>query len=399
MAQLNYQRFIRLHEEKGAARAKEEVADLFRAKQIRPQEIDLGRLFAECFGYRTFCECRRHPGEQGYGVSDVMRQALTEAAGATTTAAFLNIGGQFMYQTVLDGYQSEELVFSPLIPEAQASTLDGEKIPGITEVGDEAAFRDEGDPYALAGVGENWIFTPTIRDQGMILPATWEAFFNDKTGQLAERLNGAGKWMGVRREKAAIDCVVDENVTTHRYNWRGNVIASYNDNTGTHTWDNLAASNALVDWTDVDAAEQVLNAITDPFTGEPILIEPKHLIVTKQLEQTARRVLSATEIRVATPGYATSGNPTQTNQANPYLNKYEVKTSRLLASRMATDTSWFLIDAGKYAKCMIAEKFGVQQAPPNSHDEFTRRIVTQVRVNERFAYVVVEPRVGVKNTA
>jgi hypothetical protein len=329
-----------------------------------------------------------------------MNSALQEAEGAVSTSAFLNIQGQFMYQNVLDAYMAEEGVFTALIPEAQASTLDGEKIPGITEMGDELGVRKEGDPYPLAGVGEDWIFTPPIHDRGVIVPVTWEALFNDKTGLVAQRCQDVGKWAKIRREKMAIDCCVDENTTAHRYNWRGTVIASYGDNSGSHTWDNLAASNGLGggDWSKIDAAEQVFNGMTDPYTGEPILINPRHLTVTKQLEQVARRILSATEIRVATPGYATTNAPTQTNMPNPYANKYDLVTSRLLAARLATDTDWFLSDWSKYAKCMVAERMNVLPAPTNNHDEFHRRIVQQYRVNERVAYVVVQPRASVKST-
>lgn len=392
---MNYGKLIQLFKAKGAAAGKLALREAFEARSIQPTDIDMGRLFTECFGWHNFLTCR-----SGQTLAcDVMSRALTEADGAVSTSAFLNISGQFMFTTVLDAYMAEEAVFRKLIPEAQASTLDGEKIPGITEIGDETGVRKETESYPLAGVGEDWINTPSIQDRGMIVPVTWEAIFNDKTGLVAQRAGDVGKWMGVRREKAAIDCCVDENVTTHRYNWRNTVIASYDDNTGTHTWDNLVASNAIVDWTDIDNVEQTFNAITDPYTGEPILVDPKHLTVTKQNEQVARRILSATEIRVATPGYATSGNPTQTNMNNPYLNKYELVTSRLLAARLATDTSWFLADWSKYAKCMMAEKMNVVPAPPNNHDEFHRRIVQQYRVNERFAYVVVQPRVACKSTA
>lgn len=391
----NYQRLVQLHEGRSLIEARDDLREAFRSKALRPQDIDLGRLFEQCFGMSAFRDCRA-----GHRLaSEVMKQALTEAEGAVSTSSFLNISGQFVYQTVLDGYENEEFVFKDLIPEAQASTLDGEKIPGITEIGDEIAVRNEADPYALAGVGEDWIFTPSIPDRGMIVPITWEAIFNDKTGQLSERCGKVGYWAGVRREKAAIDCVIDENVTSHRYNWRGTVIATYNDNTGTHTWDNLVASNALVDWTDLDNVEQAFNAMTDPYTGEPVMIAAKHLVVTKQLEQTAYHILNSTMIRRATPGYATSANPNLNELANPYQKKYELKTSRLLAARLATDTSWFLGDYGKFAKCMMAEKLNVVQAPPNSDDEFKRRIVTQHRVNERFAYVTVQPRASVKSTA
>jgi hypothetical protein len=372
-----------------------ELKDAFAKKHLRPTDFDLGSLFEACFGWHNYRRCQK----KELLVNDLMRESLLEAAGAVSTAAFQNISGQIVYSAVMEKYQAEEWVFTPLIPEVPTQFLDGEKIAGITEIGDEIAVRNESDPYAIAGVGEDWIFTPPLRDRGVIIPVTWEAIFADRTGVLLERCGDVGHWGGQNREKRAIQCFVDEVVTAHRYNWRGTVIASYGDNSGTHTWDNLAASNALVDWTDIDAAEQVFNGLVDPYTGEPIMVDPKHIVVTKQNEQTARRIVSATEIRVATPGYATSANPTLTNMANPYLNKYTVVTSRLLAAQMTTDTDWFLADVTKVAKYMQAEKPQVVQAQANNEMEFHRRIVNQFRFNERGAYVVVNPRFSVKSTA
>lgn len=335
--------------------------------------------------------------------NDVFARAgagLTESGpGAVGTSAFLNVSGQFVFTNVMDAYEAEPAVFTQLIPEATASTLDGEKIPGLTEIGDEVAERDEHEPYKIAGFGEDWVFTPQIKDRGLIVPLTWEAIFNDKTGLVETRASDVGKWFKQHREKHAIDCVVDENRTSHRYNWRGTVIASYGDNSGSHTWDNLAASNGLLDWTDLDAAEQLFNGLTDPYTGEPIMIEPKHLVFCKELEPTANYILNATMLYRNIGGYPTSGNLASYEYQNPWRNKYQPVTSRLLAARMATDTSWFLGDISAYAKCMMAEKMNVISAPPNSHEEFHRRIVQQHRVNERFAYTVVQPRAVVKSTA
>lgn len=367
-------------------------------KSLRPHEFDFGKLFVECFGWHDFVQCRE--GKQL--ANDVMSRRLSEADGAVSTAAFQNISGQIVYSAILDKYQAEEFVFTKLIPEEPVTngTLEGEKIAGLTEIGDEVAVRNEAQAYALAGVSENWIYAPAVKDRGLIVPVTWEAVFADRTGRLLEYCGDVGKWAGVNREKRAIDCVIDENTTTHRYNWRtAGAIATYGDNSGTHTWDNLAASNGLVDWTDVNEAEQVFNALVDPFTGEPIVAEGKHLIVTKQNEKTAMRIRNATEIRVATPGYATTGNPTQTLVANPYVNQFEVVSSRLLAARLATDTDWFYGDVSKYARYRVAEPMQVVTAPTGNMDEFHRRVVQQYRVNERGAYYVREPRAMVKSTA
>lgn len=380
------------HYQKDPAAAEAGLRAAINEGQIKSREFDFGKLFSECFGHENYQACKSN-GESPQGVMQRFKEE-----GAVTTAAFTNISGQIIYSATLDRYKSEDFVFAKMIPEVKATILDGEKIAGITEIGDVSAIRKEGDPYQLAGVGEDWIFTPAVPDRGRIVALTWEAIFNDRTGQLLEVAGDVGYWIGYGEEVLAIDCIVDENTTAHRYNWRGTVIASYNDNTGTHTWDNKSASNTLTDWTSLNTAEQVFNGLTNPYTGTPIMIEPKHLVVTKQNEQTARRIVSATEIRVITPGYATSGAPTQTNMANPYNNKYTVVTSRLLAARTVTDTDWFLGDITQLAKRMVAEPMQVVQAPTNSKDDFERRIVSQYRANKRYAHAVVQPRAVVKAT-
>ncbi len=380
------------------AKAAVGLRESFKSKEVRPSDFDLGRLFEECFGWAEFAQCRR---DKSHLATEVMAKRMLEAEGAVSTSAFQNISGQIVYSAVLEKYEGEEFAFTKLIPEIPVTngTLEGEKIAGVTQMGDEATIRKEADPYTLAGVGEDWIFAPATPDRGMIVPVTWEAVFADRTGQLLERCGDVGYWMGYNVEVRAIDCVIDENTTAHRYNWRGTVIATYGDNSGTHTWDNSESSNALVDWTDINTAEQLLNAMTDPYTGAPFMTDPKHLVVYKGLEQTARRVISATEIRVASPGYATSGNPTQTIASNPFANKYQIVTSRLLAQRLATDTDWFIGDIGKAFKRRVAEPLTVVQAPTNNMDEFNRRIVQQYRVNERSAFFTMQPRLMVKSSA
>lgn len=365
------------------------------AKDIRPDQFEFGQLFEAFFGRDEFVACKK----EMQLANQVFTRHLSETTGAVNTSSFLNITGQIVYSALLEKYQVEDFRFTKLIPTVQTQFLEGEKIAGIPNLADENTVRNEGDPYKLAGMGEDFIFTPPLKDRGQIIPLTWEAVFSDRTGSVLQTAGEIGTTLGQNKEKRAIDCVIDENTTAHRYNWRGTVIASYGNNSGSHTWDNLEASNALLDWTDVDAADQLFNGMTDPYTGEPLMIEAKHLIVTKQLEKVAMRIRNATEVRVATPGFATTGNPNVALQSNPYASAFDVVSTRLLASRLATDTTWFYGDVTKYAKYMQAEPLTVLQAPPNNEDEFNRRIVAKYRTNERGAYVVVNPRYLVTCTA
>jgi hypothetical protein len=399
-----YTNLIELHRQKGreALGPAGVVRRLFESGQVKPKEIDLTKLWCECFGYQSYYDCK-HGLREG---AEVVREAeLAEAGqGAVTSAAFTNISGQFVYQTTLDAYRMEEGIFTKLVPERDASSLDGEKIAGVTEIGNRIARRSETMPYAQAGVGENWVFTPPIVDQGVIISLSWESLFNEKTGQLAERARDVGKWGAFNREIEAIDAFLDDTsvsgTTAHRYNWRNaGQIQTFGDNSGTHSWDNLVASNALVDQNNLNAAEQQINLLVDPFTGAPIMFDFPQIVVSKALEPTAYNVLNTETITRVTPGYATSGNPQTGNVANQWRGRYQPVSSRLLSSRMALSTNWYLANIAVMLRCMVAERPNVVQAPDNTDASFRRRIVNEWRYNDRLQYVVVEPRAALKNTA
>lgn len=366
----------------------EDFGAALRAKEIKPSEFSIRRLFEEFVeGGREIADSW-NPRQTG-GVN------LLEAGSAVDTSAFSNITGQIVYSEILQKMEMEEMVFSGMIP-TTPTQFNGEKIAGIGRIGDEAEIVGEAQVYPTVGVNEDWIETPQTTKRGMIVPVTKEAIFFDRTGILLERCREVGEWIAVNKEKRAIDCVIDENSTVHRYKWKGTSYATYQSST---PWDNVTASNALVDWTDIDAAEQTLNGILDPHTGEPVVVNATDLVVVKALEPLANYIMNATEINRNIGGYATSGNLTREVGGNPYRNKYRVVTSRLLASRLATDTHWFLGNIAKQARYMENWPLTVVQAPSNSEAEFQQDIVQRFKASERGAYATIEPRVTTQCTA
>ncbi len=365
----------------------EDIGRALQAKELRPEDFSIRKLFEEFVdGGREIAESWNP--RQGGGVN------ILEAADAVDTSSFSNITGQILYSAVLEKYMMPEFVFSRLIP-TQPTSFSGERLVGMGQIGDEAEIVAEGAQYPFVGFGEDYVDTPQTTKRGMICPVTKEAVFFDLTGQILDRAREVGLWLGVNKEKRAIDCVIDENTTAHRYKWRGTVYATYQTTT---PWDNVTASNALVDWTDLDNDRQTANGLIDPNTGEPIMIGPtQQLIVTDQLLWSAQRIANATEITVTVPGYATSGNPTGYTTKNP-VQGLQVVSSVLLASRLATDTDWFTGDVGGYAKYMENWPITVVQAPPNSQEDFHRDIVAQFKASERGAFAVVQPRKMRKST-
>lgn len=369
------------------------LCEALRTKKVKPEEFSIREL-VESFvpNGRELVESwnPRHGGAGSVSIATV----IMEAAGAVGVAQFSNITGQIIYSAVMEGFTDEAFVFTPLITNVP-TRFSGERIPGIGEIGDKAEVIDEGQPFPIVGMNEDWIDTPATYKRGFGIAATKEAVFFDRTNLILERGNRVGYFLGLNKEKRLIDAFVDENVTAHRYKWKGTSYGTYQAST---PWANAVTSNALVDWTDIDAVEQKLAAILDPNTGEPVLVMPKHLVVGRQLLYTAKRIISATEIEVVTPGYATSGNPTRTRTGNPIQN-YQIVSSQLLSARTATDTDWYVGDIGKAVKYMENWPLTTVPMPPNSTAEYERDIVWGAKATERGAAAVVEPRVTAKSSA
>lgn len=379
-----------------------ELREGFESGEIKPQDFSIRALF-EYFienadgtpcGYEIVCDW--NPSQGG---STINLARLLES-NAVDDGAFSNITGQIVYSRVLEMYQAEAFVFQSMIPTVN-TPYSGEKIAGIGGLNDLAQVIQPGGEYPRVGLNEDWIRTPETLKRGSILELYKETVYFDRTGQILQQAGKLGDTLGINREKRAIDCVIDENTTAHRYNRKDlGAMATYGNSSGTHDFDNLEASNALVDWTDVDNADQLLFSIVDPNTGEPITLSmaPK-LICARQLQMTALRIRNATEITVVTPGYATSANPIETRGANPVSGKFEVVTSAQLAARLGTDTSWFYGDPSKAFAYMENWPLATIQAPPNSQEEFTRDVAYAWKASERGSYVTVDPRYMVKCTA
>lgn len=368
----------------------------FETKAISLDNVSIRSLFEDFLpGGRELVASWNPMQGEGAGYS---LDLLLEEAGAVTSDQFSNITGQIVYNRILQGFMAEEYVFSKIIPNVPTQ-FNGEKIAGISRIADEAQIIEEGRPYPLVGVSEDYIQTPVTKKRGMIVPLTKEAVFFDRTGLLVSRCSEVGEFLGLNKEKRLIDAVIDQNTTTHEYNWKGTTYATYQSST---PWINITTTNGLTDWTNVDSAEQTLSKITDPWTGEPIMIQPKDIIVQRGKLYTARRIVTATEIEVVTPGFATTANPTKTMTPNP-IQGYRIISSQLLYARMnlasETATDWFLGDVARAVNYMENFPLTVVQAPANNLEEFNRDIVMMWKSSERGATVVVEPRVLHKSTA
>ena len=382
---INYRELKRMYELDPHG-AHNHLVECLETKKLRPQDFSVREL-AEAIVGREWVQAMNPAGG-----NDV---ALLEAAGAVSTNQFSNIFGQIIYSRLLDGFEFEDFVFSKAVQTVPSRFPYGERIPKIGDIGNYSEPVGEGAEYPLVGVNEDWIDAPAGQKFGMIIPLTKEAVYFDNTNSVLEKAGRIGEWMGYRKELSVIDAIIDENVTRHQYKWRG---TTYGNFQSASPWINVKGSNALLDWTNVEAAWKLLAAILDPNTGTPVLVLPDTIIVSPRLLHTARRIVRATDVREHAGAYPDSGNVVETVSPSP-LDNYNILTSRILPTRQTLDTSWYLGNVRRAVWWLEQWPITVVQAPVNNTDEFHRDIVNQWKASYRGVASVVEPRALCKNTA
>lgn len=370
----------------GANRLALNLRESLLSGQVKAEEFSIRKLFEGLEPNGREIVESWDPRFQGSGGFDVLED------GPVTTGSFSNIMGQLLYSRILDAYNDPSLIGTDLVTTIPTQ-FNGEKVPGIGRIGDEALVVNEGQTYPTAGFSEEWIETPATTKRGFMVQVTKEAVFFDRTGLMLARAGEVGNWLGVNKEKRILDGVL--GVTTlYRRNGAA-AEATYSD-TGSFG-DNVAGSNTLVDWTDIENALLLFDALSDPNTGEPISIMPDTLIVPTALKFTAMRILNATEVHYG-PGGATSAD-TVAVSSNPVgglgLN---VKSNQYVKARTSSASTWFIGQPKKAFAYMENWPITVVTAPPNSEDDFKRDVVAGYKASERGAVAVLDPRYMVKCT-
>lgn len=394
---INGRELRQYYEHNGGQQLYAHLSEALENKDLRPSDFSVAELCEALVGPEWVRLLK--PKSGGYVHSSLME------SDAVRFSDFSQITGQILFSEVKAGLMQEELVFSSIVPTKPSKIQGIEKIPGISGIGDDLEVVGEEQAYPNLGMSQDYIEVAAKVKRGGIVNVTREAILGDLTGQLLDRCRELGKFLALNKEKRIIDCVIDENAGAtsiinggHRYHWRGTSIATYGDNSGTHNWDNLAGSNALLDWSDINAAWLLLRSMTDPFTGEPIMVSPKHIVVTPQNEWQARMILTATAVNRHIGGYATSGNLNESISANP-VPSLTIVSSAQLAARAAADTDWWLGDLSQ--AFAYYENWGVEseESPRDSHDAWTRDIVFAVKASEKGCAATIEPRLMVESNS
>ena len=402
MPSINHRELHRRVELDGLEKTASHLSEAIESKQLKPEDFSIRSLFenlvtnaqGDVVGLDVLRECFDPRNVNGKNLS------LMEAAGAVSSTSFSKITGQIFYNKIMQGTQLEAFTITNLIPTVPTQ-LSGERIPGIGGIGDQASVVAEGQSYPLAGVGQDYQDTPQTVKRGEIVPVTKEAVFFDRTGLLLMKAQKVGESLGINKEKRAVNCLIDQNTTAHRYKWRDTSYATYQTST---PWINKTTSNGLVDWVSFNNAEKLLAAMTDPNTGEPMVGMADTVIVAPEKFGSALMALNAMGATINQGGYATSGTLYATATMSPvgktpYSGTYKLVSSRFIPPQMATDTDWFLGSPSQAFAYMENWPITVTQAPAGSQLEFSNDIVYQFKASERGAYATLEPRLMTWNVA
>ncbi|MEO0529624.1 MAG: hypothetical protein AAF266_03500 [Planctomycetota bacterium] len=386
MRLLNYRELRRRYELDGPGKTVQHLSEALSERALRPEDFSL----------RDLAEALIPDGREWVRTLDPRSGGVTpvlESSDGVDATAFQNVAAQVIHAKVLEAYTQESFVASRLV-DTVPTRLDGEKIPGVSRIGDQVDEVGPGMPFPSLGLDEDYIETPATAKHGFIVPVTKEAIFFDRNNLILSRAAEVGEVLGLNKEKRILDLIVG---VTNNYKHKG---VEYDTYQTAGPWVNVLAGNELVDWTSVDAAEQLFADMLDPGTGEPVLLNATTALVMPAYRHAAHRTFNATEV-----AYAPTGGSSTTVASNP-LGNYGVEESRLayrriIASGESSEDAkkwWFLGDFRRAFAYMENWPITVTQAPLGSEADFTNDIVLRFKASERGAAAVINPRYVVKCT-
>lgn len=354
------------------------------------EALEQGHLKPENFSIADlFCSLIEN-GDELYREISMRRsggRSLMEATSAVSTDAFSNITGQIVFNRIKEFYEDPKFLWPQLCETIPTNFLDGEKIPGIGSIGDKAEIVQEAQPYPFAGTNEEWVLTQPTLKRGFIVPVTREIIVADRTGILLKKCGDTGQWLGLNKEKRILDCVLGQ-AAFQTYQRNGVTSKTY---LTSGAYVNANTTNTLVNWTSVETAELLFDAITDPNTGEPIIAPFKQLLVPTALKRTAHRILEASE--QAYVDNTASSSTIRTYGDNMLKSSgYEILTSPYVKLRSGSAAAWLFGNFKKAFAYMEVWAIETLQASDMISDKFNRDIWLQFKVSERGVPAVLEPR-------
>lgn len=374
---MRYGSIKQLMESEGAKAVQGKISKAFKEKKIKLDDISLKGLWESIIGDSSETMSFLNKKEGFLNQKEVQEADIR-------SSALSNIIGVVLANEMIDSYSKLTKVGDSLTKPYNSSQKD-ERVAGFVAMpdGDEV---DEGIDYPEYGTSSKYVTTGDKKKRGGIVHITEETILQDGTGQLVEFVQDIAENLAMRKEKnivsgvcGAHNCYFPLGVETALYQ-----AAPY-----------LVASNELIDWTDVEKAEnEGLDNMTDEL-GEKIAYISQNpvLLVSSANKFTARRIVNATEITTVT-----DTAKTQTKSSNP-LDPVQVISSRYVETYNGNATSWLYGDFKKQFRYKIIWPLQVFQLPTNNLLKFQRDIKFSFKVREWGWIFAKDQKYVVKNNA
>lgn len=263
---------------------------------LRPEEFPLRGLFEAICGEEAL---GRLDPNQSRGPLNLGALRESGPGPGVDPTAFMNISAfnaavsGLIEVKLLESYKQPEFIGDKLA-RTVPTRLNGQKLIGLSAIGDKAKNRKPGMPHPPTGFGERYVQTPETSEQALKCEVLQETVFYDLTGDVLQEAAGVGKSLGIRDEQDAIDSFIGVTTT---YNYKGVAYSTYQTSAGTAGGNYQNAFTApLTDYTTIDAALLAFVSMTDPETGLPISVMPKVVVATPFLSSALDILLRSTQI-------------------------------------------------------------------------------------------------------
>lgn len=327
-------------------------------KRFNLADDDPKHLTPENFSFRELAE--------GLGGDTVPYSDEPIFSEAVTASQFATIVGTLLSKIVMDAYQEQSKIGDQLVTKFM-STQETDKVPGGYLEGTLADVDEHGEYPHVADVKEKYVEI-SHQKRGLILDVTDEAVRFDRTGIVMDRAAQLGRRMARDRELRIVNTIQDLAGYLAWYPSGSNEGLYANAAaTASHTYDNLV-TDVLADYTDITTLYNLLRLMKDE-NADPIVIDPKILLVPVALEITANRII----VNDVLPGGTN-------NERNPFANRFKVLSTPDLDTQ--SSTAWYLGDFKKQfkEKVVIPPQVAQRRYGDNNEDAWRRDIVASYKV-------------------
>lgn len=259
--------------------------------------VSIQGLYVACHGDLSGLERASHSRE-----SYIRARRTTEEVRSN---AFTFATGMLIKQRMLEAYEARESQLDKLVT-TMPSSMRMEPMVGFQAL---AGMQDvpEGAEYEDSKIQERVTMNPEPIKRGRRIAITYETVLYDQTGQILKKATDLGIILKDDREAYGMRQVQDLTGYKCYYpvpapNQTSTQVDLYRTSAGTNWYDrtiNAMTGNALADWTNLDNAQQLFDAMTDE-ANRPIGVVGNTLLIPRALLGTGARLINSTMMRQAT---------------------------------------------------------------------------------------------------